>query len=105
MGETAMRLRSVMPLRARGVKSLGVMFKILYGRRLPSDRLYRKLNDPLAVMPFFDDRYRMELRHLRAFQAVAEELNFCRAARKLHVAQPALSRTIADLEAEMEVRL
>jgi DNA-binding transcriptional LysR family regulator len=47
----------------------------------------------------------MELRHLRTFQAVAEELNFSRAAKKLHVAQPALSRTIADLEAEMEVRL
>lgn len=47
----------------------------------------------------------MELRHLRSFQVVAEELNFSRAARKLHVAQPALSRTIADLEAEMEVRL
>lgn len=47
----------------------------------------------------------MELRHLRTFQAVAEELNFSRAARKLHVAQPALSRTIADLEAEMNVRL
>src|ERR1700754_2158256 len=54
----------------------------------------------------FSDHHRlMELRHLRCFQAVAEELNFSRAARKLHVAQPALSRTIADLEAEMGVRL
>lgn len=47
----------------------------------------------------------MELRHLRAFQVVAEELNFSRAAERLHVAQSALSRTIADLEAEMEARL
>ncbi|MEZ0387959.1 MAG: LysR family transcriptional regulator, partial [Verrucomicrobium sp.] len=47
----------------------------------------------------------MELRHLRTFRVVAEELNFSRAATKLHVAQSALSRTIADLEAEMEVRL
>ncbi|HSJ01825.1 MAG TPA: LysR substrate-binding domain-containing protein [Verrucomicrobium sp.] len=47
----------------------------------------------------------MELRHLRTFQVVAEELNFSRAATKLHVAQSALSRTIADLEAEMGVRL
>lgn len=47
----------------------------------------------------------MELRHLRSFLAVAEELNFSRAGKKLRVAQPALSRTIADLEAEMEVRL
>ncbi len=51
-----------------------------------------------AIMP-------VEIRHIRAFHAVAEALSFRRASEYLGVAQPALSRTIKDLEETLQVSL
>ncbi|MCI0746799.1 MAG: LysR substrate-binding domain-containing protein [Verrucomicrobia subdivision 3 bacterium] len=47
----------------------------------------------------------MELRHLRYFVAVADTLNFTKAAETLHLAQPSLTRQIQNLEEEIGVRL
>jgi DNA-binding transcriptional LysR family regulator len=47
----------------------------------------------------------MELRHLRYFVAVAEALNFTKAAARIHLAQPSLTRQIHNLEEELGVRL
>ena len=49
--------------------------------------------------------YDVELHHLHAFLAVAQDLNFRRAAARLYVSQPALSARVAELERHLGVRL
>ncbi|WP_159041797.1 LysR family transcriptional regulator, partial [Streptomyces aureus] len=47
----------------------------------------------------------IELRHLRCFLAIAEESSLTRAAARLHLTQPAVSRTLAALEHHLGARL
>jgi epsilon-lactone hydrolase len=68
-------------------------------------RIMGGVDDDADVLDFPQAPEAIELRHLRAFVAVAEELNFGRAADRLHITQSALSRQIRSLEQLMGCEL
>lgn len=92
-----------------GVQQLHVIYTITAGPRHgglatpPSSSQDDQVSEDASEHP--GPRGRVELRHLRAFVAVAEELSFSRGARRLHLVQQSLSAQIRQLEDELGAQI